>query len=205
MAMNFLNLLLIMFNGIIFNTGRINEIIKSNNSMTIGVNSNLKLSQKDLGSSISCNGVCLTLTKIRNKTLFFYLSSETLSRSNFLKIKKNNIINLEKSVKHGDFISGHYSFGHIDCCGKIKKIIKFGQTWNVEIMLKKNILDKLAEKGSVTINGVSLTITKVKIRSIILTIIPHTLKMTNLIYLKKNDLVNMEIDMLSRYISKYFK
>ena len=203
--MNFLNLLLIMFNGIIFNTGRINKIIKTKNSMTIGVNSNLKLNQKDLGSSISCNGVCLTLTKIRNKTLFFYLSSETLIRSNFLNIKKNNIINLEKSVKHGDLISGHYSFGHIDCCGKIKKIIKSGQTWDVEIVLKKNILKKLAEKGSITINGVSLTISKVKIRSIILTIIPHTLKMTNLIYLKKNDLVNIEIDMLSRYISKYFK
>ena len=203
--MNFLNLLLIMFNGIIFNTGKINEIIKSKNSMTIGVNSNLKLNKKDLGSSISCNGVCLTLTQIRNKTLFFYLSSETLRRSNFFQIKKNNIINLEKSVKHGDLISGHYSFGHIDCCGKIKKIIKSGQTWNVEIMLKKNILKKLAEKGSITINGVSLTISKVKIRSIILTIIPHTLKMTNLIYLKKNDLVNMEIDMLSRYISKYLK
>ena len=72
-------------------------------------------------------------------------------------------------------------------------------------MLKKNILKKLAEKGSITINGVSLTISKVKIRSIILTIIPHTLKITNLIYLKKNDLVNIEIDMLSRYISKYFK
>ena len=126
-----------MFNGIIFNTGRINKIIKTKNSMTIGVNSNLKLYQKDLGSSISCNGVCLTLIKIKNKTLFFYLSSETLSRSNFLNIKKNNIINLEKSVKHGDLISGHYSFGHIDCCGKIKKIIKSGQTWNVEIMLKK--------------------------------------------------------------------
>ena len=135
--MNFLNLLFNMFNGIIFNTGRINEIIKTKNSMIIGVNSNLKLNPKDLGSSISCNGVCLTLTKIRNKTLFFYLSSETLIRSNFLNIKKNNIINLEKSVKHGDLISGHYSFGHIDCCGKIKKIIKSGQTWNVEILLKK--------------------------------------------------------------------
>ena len=173
--------------------------------MIIGLRTGFKLNQKDLGSSISCNGVCLTLTKIKNKLLFFYLSSETLSRSNFFRVKKNDIINLEKSIKHGDLISGHYSFGHIDCCGKIKKIIKIGQTWTVEIMLRKDILKKLVDKGSITINGVSLTISKVKIKSIILTIIPHTLKMTNLIYLKKNDLVNIEIDMLSKYISKYFK
>ena len=194
-----------MFNGIIYNTGKIKQIFRTKNSMIIGLRTGFKLNQKDLGSSISCNGVCLTLTKIKNKLLFFYLSSETLSRSNFLRVKKNDIINLEKSIKHGDLISGHYSFGHIDCCGKIKKIIKIGQTWIVEIMLRKDILKKLVDKGSITINGVSLTISKVKIKSIILTIIPHTLKMTNLIYLKKNDLVNIEIDMLSKYISKYFK
>ena len=194
-----------MFNGIIYNTGKIKQIFRTKNSMIIGLRTGFKLNQKDLGSSISCNGVCLTLTKIKNKLLFFYLSSETLSRSNFLRVKKNDIINLEKSIKHGDLISGHYSFGHIDCCGKIKKIIKIGQTWTVEIMLRKDILKKLVDKGSITINGVSLTISKLKIKSIILTIIPHTLKMTNLIYLKKNDLVNIEIDMLSKYISKYFK
>ncbi len=194
-----------MFNGIIYNTGKIKQIFRTKNSMIIGLRTGFKLNQKDLGSSISCNGVCLTLTKIKNKLLFFYLSSETLSRSNFLRVKKNDIINLEKSIKHGDLISGHYSFGHIDCCGKIKKIIKIGQTWTVEIMLRKDILKKLVDKGSITINGVSLTISKVKIKSIVLTIIPHTLKMTNLIYLKKNDLVNIEIDMLSKYISKYFK
>ncbi len=194
-----------MFNGIIYNTGKIKQIFRTKNSMIIGLRTGFKLNQKDLGSSISCNGVCLTLTKIKNKLLFFYLSSETLSRSNFFRVKKNDIINLEKSIKHGDLISGHYSFGHIDCCGKIKKIIKIGQTWTVEIMLRKDILKKLVDKGSITINGVSLTISKVKIKSIILTIIPHTLKMTNLIYLKKNDLVNIEIDMLSKYISKYFK
>ena len=192
-----------MFNGIIYNTGRIKKILRTRNSMTIGISSNLKLYKKDIGSSISCDGVCLTLTKIQNKILYFYLSAETLSRSNFAKIKKNNLINLEKSIKHGDLISGHYSFGHIDCYGKIKKITKIGSTWNVEIMLKKNILKKLVEKGSITVNGVSLTISKIRIKSILLTIIPHTLKLTNLNYLRKNDLVNIEIDMLSKYISKY--
>ncbi len=193
-----------MFNGIIYNTGKIKKISKTKNSMVIGVSSNLKLNQKDIGSSISCNGVCLTLTKIQNGILFFYLSGETLTRSNFIKIKKNNIINLEKALRHGDLISGHYSFGHIDCYGKIKKITKIGQTWNIEIMLQKKFLKKLVEKGSISINGVSLTISKVKTKSFILTIIPHTLKMTNLTYLKKNDLVNIEIDMLSKYVSKYF-
>jgi len=194
-----------MFNGIIYNVGKIERIFKTKNSMTIGVSSGLKLSQKDVGSSISCNGVCLTLTKIQDKMMFFYLSSETLARSNFFKIKRYSLINLEKSLKHGDMISGHYSFGHIDCYGKVKKITKTGQTWNVEIILKKNILKKLVEKGSITLNGVSLTISKVMSKSIVLTIIPHTLKITNINYLKKNDLVNIEIDMLSKYVSKYFE
>ena len=96
-----------MFNGIIYNTGRIEKIFKTKNNMTIGVSSNLKFNQKDIGSSISCNGVCLTLTKIQNKILFFYLSSETLNRSNFSKIKKNSIINLEKSIKQINLCKMH--------------------------------------------------------------------------------------------------
>ena len=103
-----------MFNGIIKNTGIIRKIIKQNKSLTILVYSNIKVGKKMIGSSISCDGVCLTLTNTKNRTLKFYLSKETLNRSNFSKIKVGTIVNMEKSLKFGDEISGHYTQGHVD-------------------------------------------------------------------------------------------
>ena len=193
-----------MFNGIIYKTGKVKKILRNNKSMIIGIESNLKIDKKDLGSSICCNGVCLTLTKINKKILFFYLSRETLKRSNFLYVTLNNVINLEKSIKHGELVSGHYSFGHIDCKAKIKKIIKKNGSWNIEFLLEKKYLVQLVEKGSITINGVSLTISKIYKKSFTIDVIPHTLKLTNLLFLKNNDFVNIEIDMISKYVSKYF-
>ena len=111
-----------MFNGIIFNTGRIKSVENNQDSALISVETNMKFSKKDLGSSISCDGVCLTVTKIKDKLINFYISKETLKRSNFNLIKKNKIINLERSLSYGDKISGHFSQGHIDTTAKIKRI-----------------------------------------------------------------------------------
>ena len=97
-----------MFNGIIFNTGKVISIEKSKKSIFIGIFTNTIFKKKDLGSSISCDGVCLTLVKIHNKKIYFYLSNETLKRSNFRSVKINQIINLEKSLSYGKKISGHY-------------------------------------------------------------------------------------------------
>ena len=100
-----------MFNGIIYNTGKVISIKKTKKSLFIGILSNITLKKKDLGSSISCNGVCLTLVKIDNKKIYFYLSNETLKRSNFRSVKINQIINLEKSLSYGRIISGHFFAG----------------------------------------------------------------------------------------------
>ena len=97
-----------MFNGIIYNTGKVISVEKTQKSIFIGILSNTKFKKKDLGSSISCNGVCLTLVKIDKKKIYFYLSNETLKRSNFKAVKINQIINLEKSLSYGKIISGHY-------------------------------------------------------------------------------------------------
>ena len=110
-----------MFNGIVFNTGKIVLVKKDRRSIVINVKTNLKFSKKDLGSSVSCNGVCLTITKIKGKIINFYISKETLNRSNFKSIKKNQIINLEKSLSFGEKISGHFTQGHVDTTAKIKK------------------------------------------------------------------------------------
>ena len=193
-----------MFNGIIFSTGKIKLIKKNNNSIYIGINTKLKFSKKDIGSSVSCNGVCLTIVKVKRNLINFYISEETLQRSNFKLIKINQIINLEKSLSYGQKISGHFTQGHVDTVAKIQKIIFFDKTWLMKLQIKDNKLRKfLVEKASISINGVSLTISKVNNNYFEINVIPHTLKLTNLKNLKLNDIVNVELDIFSKYIYKY--
>ena len=193
-----------MFNGIIYNTGKVTSIKKTKKSIFIGINTNSTFKKKDIGSSISCNGVCLTLVKINKKNIYFYLSNETLKRSNFRIVKINQTINLEKSLSYGNIISGHYSQGHVDTVAKVYQISVIDKTW----LIKFKILDKkfnkyLVEKGSILINGVSLTLSNTKKSYFNINVIPHTLKLTNLKELKKNDLVNVELDIFGKYIYKY--
>ena len=193
-----------MFNGIIYNTGKVISFKKSKKSAFIGILSNITFKKKDLGSSICCNGVCLTLVKIDKKKIYFYLSNETLKRSNFREVKINQIINLEKSLSYGKMISGHYTQGHVDTVAKVINISIIDKTW----LIKFRILDKkfnqyLIDKGSISINGVSLTISNTKKNYFNINVIPHTLNLTNLRDLKKNDLVNVELDIFGKYIYKY--
>jgi riboflavin synthase len=193
-----------MFNGIIYNTGKVVSINKSKNSLFIGILTNIKFSKKDLGSSISCNGVCLTLVKVLKKKIYFYLSDETLKTSNFNKIKINQIINLEKSLIYGKTISGHYAQGHVDTVAKVNKITIIDKTWLVKFNIENKIFSKyLVEKASISINGVSITLSKVKKNYFTINIIPHTLKLTNLKDLKIDDTVNVELDIFGKYIYKY--
>ena len=193
-----------MFNGIIFNTGQVKNIIKKKNSIYVGIQTKMNFSNKDLGSSICCNGVCLTVDKVVKNKIYFYISNETLKRSNFKTLKVNQIINLEKSLSFGKSISGHFIQGHVDTVAKIKKIIFFDKAWMINFEILDNKLAKfLIEKASISINGVSLTISKVYQNSFEITVIPHTLKLTNLKNLKVNSLVNVELDIFSKYIYKY--
>ncbi len=193
-----------MFNGIIYNVGKVASIDKANNSKFIGIITNIAFKKKDLGSSISCNGVCLTLVKIDRKKIYFYLSNETLKRSNFRTIKINQIINLEKSLSYGKIISGHYAQGHVDTVATVNKISILDKTWLIRFkILDKKFSKYLVEKASICINGVSLTISSTKKSYFNINVIPHTLKLTNLKDLKKNDLVNVELDIFGKYIYKY--
>ena len=193
-----------MFNGIIFNTGKIKIIEKKKKSVLIGIKSNLKFKKTEIGSSISCNGVCLTLFKIKKDIIFFYLSNETLLRSNFKQIKIGHVINLEKSLIYGQKISGHFTQGHVDTTAKVKNIFIIDKTWSLDLIIKnKKYVKYLEEKGSISINGVSLTISQVLKKNLRLNIIPHTLNLTNLKNLKVNDVVNVELDIFGKYIYKY--
>ena len=193
-----------MFNGIIYSTGIIRKIFKKKKSLFIGIKSNLKFRQNEIGSSVNCNGVCLTLTKIQKNIIYFYISNETIDRSNFKKIKIGQVINLEKSLIYGQKISGHFTQGHVDTTAKIKKISIIDNSWSIKLEIQnKKFMKFLEEKASISINGVSLTISKVYKKDFQLNIIPHTLKLTNLKFLKVNDLVNVELDIFGKYIYKY--
>ena len=193
-----------MFNGIIYNTGKVKSIKKNKNSIYVTIKTKINFSKRDLGSSVCCDGVCLTITKIKGDLIFFYISNETLKRSNFKSIKLNQIINLEKSLIFGKSISGHFIQGHVDAVAKIKKIKIIDKTWVINCMiLDKKLFKFLIEKASISINGVSLTISKIYNSTFEINIIPHTLKLTNLKNLKANSLVNVELDIFSKYIYKY--
>ena len=194
-----------MFNGIIKATGKVNRIYKKNDNCVIEIFSKMRLSKNEIGSSISCSGACLTLEKYKVNLSKFYLSKETLSRTNFKSSKKGDLINLEKSLKYGDRISGHFVQGHVDTTSVIQRIDFVGKSWLINFKLIKKYKKYLVEKGSITINGVSLTIAKILKNGFLIVAIPHTLKLTNLMYLKKNNLVNVEFDVLGKYIKNFIK
>ena len=193
-----------MFNGIIFNKGIVKKIFRRSKGINIFLKSDLKLSKKDIGVSIACDGVCLTLISLKDKLIEFYLSNETLQRSKFKYLKINEQINLELPLKYGQKISGHICQGHVDTVGKITNIKKIDKSYlfNFELPLKekKNII----EKASICINGISLTVSKITKKGFQIWIIPHTLKLTNLSKLNKGSLVNIEIDILSKYVKNFF-
>ena len=196
-----------MFNGIIYSQGIIKSIRKNpkyiSGSLVIEIQSNIKFKKSDIGESVCCNGVCLTLIRIKKKSFLFYLSKETLKRSNFKFVKKGQHINIEKSLLHGQKISGHYVQGHVDSTAKIQSINFVDKSWVIKLGLKNKKLQKyLIEKASIAINGVSLTISEVAKRYFEINVIPHTLRLTNLKNLKKNDFVNVELDIFGKYILK---
>tara|TARA_Y100000996_G_scaffold321294_1_gene257412 strand:- start:38 stop:631 length:594 start_codon:yes stop_codon:yes gene_type:complete len=193
-----------MFSGIIQDIGK----LKNFKSNEILINTSLDLSDCKIGSSIACNGVCLTAISIQkldhnNYNFSAELSEETILKTNFSHNNFSNYINIEKSLKVGDEISGHFVYGHVDCVTEIIKINKLESSWNFEFKINNNnkIMQKfIVKKGSIAINGISLTISETTSKSFSISIVPHTYENTNLKYAKENDLVNVEFDALARYI-----
>ena len=191
-----------MFTGIIQNIGTV--ICYTNGELEISTT--LDLSDCKIGSSICCNGVCLTATEINFKDDQYIfkvnVGEETYERTNFSNEELAKI-NIEKSLKIGDEISGHFVYGHVDCTTNITKINKLNNSWEFFFQNFKN-KDKnfIVEKGSIAINGISLTIAKQDNSNFSISVIPHTFDNTNLQYLKVQDLVNIEFDYLARFSMK---
>ena len=194
-----------MFNGIIKNTGKISKIYRNNKNSFIEILTKIKFNKKEIGSSVSCSGACLTLEKYKRNRANFYISKETLNRTIFKSSKKGDIINLEKSLKYGERMSGHFVQGHVDATASIKKVHFLGKSWLINFKLLKKYKKYMVQKGSITINGISLTIAKILIDGFQIAVIPQTLRLTNLIYLREKDVVNIEFDILGKYIKSFIK
>ena len=192
-----------MFNGIIFHQGRIKKIKKRSKGINLFLDSNLNMKNKNIGISISCDGVCLTLISVQKKLLEFYISYETIKRTKFKNCKIGDLINLELPIKFGDKISGHLCQGHVDTVAKVRNIIKKDKSYIFDFSIDRKFKKYLIEKASILINGVSLTLSKITKKGFQTWVIPHTLKLTNLSNLKLSEFVNIEIDILSKYIKNY--
>jgi len=193
-----------MFNGIIFNKGQITKLSKRAKGVNIFVKSDLKLSSKDIGVSVSCDGVCLTLITFKKKIMEFYLSNETVRRSKFKFLKVRDLINLELPLKYGQKISGHICQGHVDTTGKVLSIKKVDKSYIFDFEINSKEKKNIIEKASICINGISLTISKITKKGFQIWVIPHTFKLTNLSKVNKGSLVNIEIDILSKYVKNFF-
>ena len=194
-----------MFSGIVENKGIVKEFKKIKDYHLV-LDTDLNFKDIKKGSSVCCNGVCLTVTskkKLSKSTkLSFDVSKETVSCTNFNQLKIGDLINIEKSLKVGDEISGHFVFGHVDETATLVSSKKIGGSYELKFKISKNLRKFVAKKGSVSINGISLTVNDIKSHEISINIIPYTWNKTNLHKLKVGNRINLEVDMLARYVTQ---
>ena len=186
-----------MFSGIIQSQGKITSISKSDEFQSIEIQSNLK--NYDIGSSICCSGICLTVTTMNSDKFTADISLETLNKTNSKNWEKGTMLNLEKSLSIGDEVSGHFVFGHVDSTGRLKELKEIGKSWFMKIEFPNYLKKYITPKGSISLNGISLTVNEVSSKNFNCMIIPHTYKNTDIKTYKLNQILNLEVDMLARY------
>ena len=195
-----------MFTGIISHLGKIENITHPNDwELAVNVENSKNSPDFDgllIGASISCSGICLTLKKKNETTLLFDVSDETVSKTNFKNWRIGDFINLEKSLKVGDEIGGHFVYGHVDTTAKIKSIEKINGSYKITFFIEDQFIKYFAPKGSVSIDGVSLTVNEVLSKTFTVNIIPHTWANTSFLNFNVNTIVNIEIDILARYLER---
>lgn len=189
-----------MFTGIIEEIGRVREFKKTGINAFISIEALNILTDVKCGDSIAVNGVCLTVTHYEEKHFTASISEETLRVTNFQNIKVDDKVNLERALKLSDRLSGHLVTGHIDCVGTVLEKIDKGDFSILVISFNSDFKRYVIKKGSIAIDGVSLTINDVSDNSFRLNIIPHTLKMTNLQFIKAGSKVNIEFDIIGKYV-----
>jgi riboflavin synthase len=191
-----------MFTGIITDIGKIIYIKRGDIDTKIRVLTKFNIDEIDIGASVACSGVCLTVVKKLENWLEFDISNETINSSKFSQLEQGYELNLERSMQIGSEIGGHIVSGHVDCLAQLVKIEKDLDSHILDFKLPDNYKKFIAAKGSVTLDGISLTVNYVDDNIFSVNIIKHTWDNTIFKNLKLNDFVNLEVDMLARYISR---
>ena len=192
-----------MFTGIIESLGEIYSVESQQDNLNFGVKSNIS-SELKIDQSVSHNGVCLTVTNISNEVYTVTAINETLSKTNLGELKVGDAVNLERAMKLGDRLDGHMVQGHVDQTGKCKSINSENGSWIFTFNYNSDLSNITIEKGSITINGISLTVVNSVENEFSVAIIPYTYEHTNFKFLKINDKVNLEFDVIGKYIQKLY-
>jgi riboflavin synthase len=192
-----------MFTGIILATGRVSSLTEKGGDLELGVDAAaLDLERVAIGDSISVQGACLTVTRKEGACFYADVSRETMAKTTLGDLRAGSRVNLEPSLRAGDALGGHWVSGHVDAVGKLKTLVQDARSWRLEFELPAALMRYVASKGSICVNGVSLTVNNVAGRCFDVNIIPHTLKVTTLGELKVDDGVNIEIDVIARYLER---
>lgn len=188
-----------MFTGIIKELGRVRSFSGLGNVYKLSVESRIVSKSAVTGDSVAVNGVCLTLTGKDKDVMHFDVMGETAKRTNISKLKYGDVVNLENALKAGDSLSGHFVTGHIDCLGRIREMGRAGADHAIEVSFPEEYQKLVVEKGSVSLDGISLTVGRAGSGTLTVYIIPHTLKMTALSSRRAGDAVNIEFDIIGKY------
>jgi riboflavin synthase len=192
-----------MFTGIIIATGRVTALAEKGGDLELGIDAaTLELNRIAVGDSVSVQGACLTVTRKEGTGFFADVSRETMAKTTLGSLGPGALVNLEPSLRAGDALGGHWVSGHVDAMGKLRGLVQDARSWRLEFELPASLMRFVAPKGSICVNGVSLTVNKVDGRRFDVNIIPHTIKVTTLGELKIGDDVNIEIDVIARYIER---
>jgi riboflavin synthase len=192
-----------MFTGIILAKGRVVSIADKSGDLELAVDAAaLDVARIAIGDSICVQGVCLTVTRKQGTQFFADVSRETVAKTTLGALGVNSTVNLEPSLRAGDPLGGHLVSGHVDAVGKLVQADQDARSWRLEFELPAMLMRFVAAKGSICINGVSLTVNKVEGRRFGVNIIPHTHDVTTLGEIKAGDPVNIEIDVISRYLDR---
>lgn len=192
-----------MFTGIIEEIGKIKSFSKASNGATLVVSCHTVLNGTNIGDSIAINGVCETVIDMTNDSFTVRVSDETLSVTTFAELKQNDFVNLERALTPTSRLGGHIVSGHVDCKGKFLSKKQLTDFYNLKFEIPTGQEKYIVHKGSITINGISLTIARIEDNIIETAIIPHTFNNTTLKHLKTEDLVNIETDILGKYVEKF--
>jgi riboflavin synthase len=192
-----------MFTGIIVATGRVASLAEKGGDLELGIDAaTLDLQRIALGDSVSVQGACLTVTRKEGSCFYADVSRETMAKTTLGAFKQGSKVNLEPSLRAGDALGGHWVSGHVDAVGKLRGLVQDARSWRLEFELPGSLMRFVASKGSICVDGVSLTVNKVEGRRFDVNIIPHTLQVTTLGELKIDDGVNIEIDVVARYLER---